>query len=375
MDIILAEEQRLLQETTRRFLESRSPVAALRRLIGDETEFDREIWRQGAELGWCSLLVPEDHGGVAESAQGVIDAAIVAEELGRVVFSGPFLPVNVMAFAVAQAGSDAQRQALLPGLAAGELIASWCFSPPGPASGIQPGGVRTTRAGNAFILDGASSYVEHAHSADQLLVTAGGDEGVSQFLVPIATAGVTVSALEALDLGRPLSEVRFDGVQLGADALLGALGGAATQVERQLQVALALQCAEIVGVADRTLEFTLDYVKQRVAFGRPIGSFQALKHRLADHATQLEGSKAAAAYAAQAVQNDAPDAAIAVSVAKSQCGRSGTDIIRDCLQMHGGIGMTFDHDIHLYLRRAVSNEALWGTPAAHYERLCQLAGL
>jgi len=130
-----------------------------------------------------------------------------------------------------------------------------------------------------------------------------------------------------------------------------------------------------VGVTDRALEFTLDWVNQRMAFGRPIGSFQALKHRLADHVTQLEGAKAITAYAASAVQSRAEDAAIAVSIAKSQCGRFSVEIIRDCLQMHGGIGMTFDHDIHFYLRRAVSNEALFGTPARHHERLCRLAGL
>ena len=139
--------------------------------------------------------------------------------------------------------------------------------------------------------------------------------------------------------------------------------------------AVVLQCAEIVGVVDRALEFTLDYVKERIAFGRPIGSFQALKHRLADHAAQLEGAKAITAYAAQAVQARAADAAAAASIAKSQCGRFGTEIIRDCVQLHGGIGVTWEHDIHFYLRRAVSNEALWGTPADHHDRLCRIAGL
>jgi alkylation response protein AidB-like acyl-CoA dehydrogenase len=164
-------------------------------------------------------------------------------------------------------------------------------------------------------------------------------------------------------------------VSVGANALLGDAGAAADQVERQLQFALVLQCAETVGVTDRVFEFTLDWVKQRYAFGRPIGSYQALKHRLADHAAQLEAAKAASAHAARSVQTGAADAAIAVSVAKSHCGRQSTEIIRDCLQLHGGIGLTWDHDIHFYLRRAVSNEALWGTPAAHHERLCRLAGL
>jgi len=375
VDIILSDDQKMLQETARRFLENRSPIGAVRKIVGDESGLDRDIWRQGAELGWLSLFVPEDNGGIAESANGLVDAAIVAEELGRVVFAGPFLPVNVVAYAIAQAGSEAQRESALAGLAAGEQIAAWCFSGRGPKAGVEPGAVKAEKSGNGFVLNGTAGFVQDAHNADLLLVTAADGAGVSQFLIPAKTPGVTIAPLDALDLGRRLADVRFDGVRVDADALVGEAGAAADLVERQLQVAVTLQSAETVGVADRTLEFTLDWVKQRVAFGRVIGSFQGLKHRLADHVTQLEAAKAATAYAARAIQNGAPDAAIAASAAKAQAGKYGVEIIRDCLQMHGGIGMTYDHDIHFYLRRAVSNEALFGTPAAHYERLCRLAGL
>jgi alkylation response protein AidB-like acyl-CoA dehydrogenase len=375
VDVILSDDQKMLQDTARRFLESKSPIGAVRKLATNEVGLDRHIWRQGAELGWLSLFTPEDFGGLSEATEGLVDAAIVAEELGRVVFAGPFLPVNVVSFALAQAGSQAQRESALPALATGEQIAAWCFSGRGPKAGVEPGAVRAEKSGNGFVLNGTAGFVQDAHNADLLLVTASDGAGVSQFLIPAKTAGVTISRLDALDLGRRLADVRFDGVQVDADALVGEAGGAADLVERQLQIALVLQSAETVGVADRTLEFTLDWVKQRVAFGRVIGSFQGLKHRLADHVTQLEGAKAATAYAAQAVQAGAPDAAIAASAAKAQAGKFGTEIIRDCLQMHGGIGMTYDHDIHFYLRRAVSNEALFGSPAAHYERLCRLAGL
>lgn len=375
MDVSAGEAQRLLQESTRRFLEHRSPIGALRRLVDNGAGIDREVWREATQLGWIALFTPEEHGGLAESAQGVIDAAIIAEELGRVGFNGPFRAISVVAFAVAQAGSEAQCRALLPGLAVGELLAAWCFAGPGVKSGIEPGSVVVARARDGFVLNGIAGYVEDAQLADHLLVTAVGEDGLSQFVIPASSPGVSITPLNTLDLGRRLADVSFEDVAVPAGALLGAPGGAADQMERQLQVALALQCAETVGVIDRALEFTLEYVKQRVAFGRPIGSFQSLKHRLADHATQLEGARAAAAHAAKSVQNAAPDAAIAVSVAKSHCGRFGTEIIRDCLQMHGGIGMTWDHDIHLYLRRAVSNEVLWGTSTVHHERLCRLAGL
>lgn len=375
MDVTLNEDQLMLQDMTRRFLEDRSPIGALRKLVDGTDTLDRGIWREGAELGWVALFVPEANGGIAEATLGVVDAAIVAEELGRVVFAGPFLSTSVVADAIAGAGSAMQRDAWLPGMASGDTLAAWCFAGTGVKGGAQPGGVKVSADGGGFILDGLAAYVEDAAAADLLLVTAVGDGGISQFLVPPGLAGVTIEPLEALDLGRRLANVRFAGVRIGPDALLGDSGDATEQVERQLQVALVLQCAETVGVTDRAFEFTLEWVQQRYAFGRPIGSFQALKHRLADHAAQLEGAKAAAAHAARAVQAGAPDAAIAVSVAKSQCGRFATEIIRDCLQMHGGIGLTWDHDIHFYLRRAVSNEALWGTPAAHHERLCRLAGL
>jgi alkylation response protein AidB-like acyl-CoA dehydrogenase len=374
MDVVLNENQTILQQATRRFLQDRVPIGTVRKLADSGAAFDGAAWRACAEQGWLALFTPEAFGGMAESAQGVVDAAIIAEELGRVVFAGPFLPASVVALAITHAGSVAQKERFLPALGSGELRAAWCLSGAGPKAGIDPGAVRVAREADHYVLDGVAGFVEDAEHADLLLVTAAGEDGVSQFLLPAATAGVTIEPLTALDLGRRLARVRFSGVRAEPETLLGQLGGAAADVERQLQVALVLQCAETVGVTDRALEFTLDYVQQRVAFGRQIGSFQALKHRLADHAAQLEGAKAATAHAARAVQSEAVDAGIAVSIAKSQCGRQGTEIIRDCLQMHGGIGMTWDHDIHFYLRRAVSNEALWGAPAAHHERLCRLAG-
>jgi alkylation response protein AidB-like acyl-CoA dehydrogenase len=229
--------------------------------------------------------------------------------------------------------------------------------------------------GDGFVLSGRAAFVENAVDADLLLVTAAGRDGLLQFVLPTGTKGVSISPRDPLDLGRTVADVSFDNVAVTADTLLGEAGQAADAVERQLQVALALQCAETVGVTDRAFEFTMEWVRERHAFGRPIGSFQAIKHRLADHAAQLEGAKAAAAHAARAVQEQAPDAAIAVSVAKSQCGRQAVEILRDCIQFHGGIGVTWEHDLHFYARRAVANESLWGTPAAHHERLCRLAGL
>ena len=375
MDVTLNEDQTMLQDMTRRFLEDRSPIGALRKQANAKEGFDRDVWKEGAELGWIALFVPEENGGIAESAGGVADAAIVAEELGRVVYSGPFLSNSAVAYAIARSGSAKQREAHLPGLASGETMGAWCLSGRGPMAGIDAGSIQARQSGNGYELTGLAAFVQDAADADVLLVTAADGDGISQFVISAKADGVSIEPMDALDLGRRLSVVRFDNVKTDADALLGEAGAGAEALEKQLQAVVALQCAETVGVTDRAFEFTLEWVNDRYAFGRPIGSYQGLKHRLARHCGHLEGAKAAAAYAAKAVQDDAPDAAIAVSVAKSQCGRAATEIIRDCLQMHGGIGLTWEHDIHLYLRRAVSNEQLWGSPAAHHERLCQLAGV
>ncbi len=375
MDIDLTEDQRLLQDSTRRFVEDRSPIGVLRKLADSKQGLAMEAWRNGAEQGWVALFVPEAFGGFAESAKGLVDGAIVAEELGRVVYPGPFLSSAVTAFAIAESGSDHQKAAYLPALAAGESVVAWAVASLGVQAGLTPGGVRVVRDGDGFRLFGAARFVEDAEIASTLLVSAVSDGGVSQFLLPADVAGVSIRPLDALDLGRRLATVEFADVVVGADALLGVFEGAADAVERQIQTAVVLQCAETVGVVDRALEICLDYTKQRLVFGRPVASYQAIKHRLADHVTQLEGMKAAVAHAAKAVQANAADAGIAISIAKSQCGRWGTEIVRDCMHLHGGIGVTWEHDMHFYLRRAVSNEALLGTPGAHHERLCRLAGL
>ncbi len=204
-------------------------------------------------------------------------------------------------------------------------------------------------------------------------MTARGQDGPSQFLVTRDQPGITVEPLESLDLARRLATVRFEGVEVGPDSLLGSAGEAGPAVEYQRQVALVLQCAESVGATAQALEMTVDYAKERVAFGRPIGSYQALKHRMSDHRMWLEGSFATTAYAARAVDDRANDAAIAARVAAAHVGRHSSAILHDCIQLHGGIGMTWEHDLHLYSRRVISNEVLYGTPDDHQKALVDLA--
>ena len=373
MEIGLSDDQELFRETTRRALDERSPISRVRELIDDPLGFDRAFWAQGAELGWYSMLIPEEYGGGTVSGEGLVDLTIVAEELGRAVHPGPFHTTNVVASALAEFGSPRQREEVLPKIAAGELIASWAYAEPDRDWSASSVALTASPSGTGFVLDGVKAYVHDAEAADLLLVTALAPQGLTQFLVPRGAAGMTIEPLECLDLARRMADVRFDGVSVAADGVVGEVGGAAPAVERQTQVALVLQCADSVGATDQGLALTVQYSKDRVAFGRPIGSYQALKHRMADHRMWLEGSFATTAYAARAVDGRKRDAAISARIAKAHVGKWSSAILHDCIQLHGGIGMTYEYDLHLYFRRVISNEVLHGSPNEHYRELVDLA--
>jgi alkylation response protein AidB-like acyl-CoA dehydrogenase len=299
----------------------------------------------------------------------------VAEEMGRLVSPGPFLPVNVVAAALAWNGSEVQRSEVLPGLLAGETFAAWAHSEPGGRWCPDQLTTSAVIAGDEVMLDGEKAYVEALGVADNVLVTARSGEDVSQVLVPvIGTPGMSVVRGRSVDMTRRFGRIVFHGVRLPRRAVVGEVGGAASAIERQLALALALQCAELVGLAARTLEFTLEYGRDRIAFGRPIVSFQALKHRIADMVVSLEGSKALSDDLAEAVDTQRHDTVISASVTKAYVGERCVDIVDDCVQITGGIGITWEHDIHLYNRRATVDRAMYGTPEEHKERLVSLIG-
>ncbi|MEQ1787448.1 MAG: acyl-CoA dehydrogenase family protein, partial [Acidimicrobiales bacterium] len=355
----LSEDQAFFQQTTRKFLAAECPIATVRALEPEPRGFDPEWWRRGAELGWTSMLVAEADGGGCLSEHGLFDLVLVAEEMGRLVAPGPLVPVNVVADALSRAGSPDQRAAVLPGLLAGTAVAAWC--------GVTP--VAGARDGDAVVLRGRVSLVEAGAQAQHLLVTVDLPEGPTQVLVPADAPGLTVTPLGGLDLVRRFASIAFDGVTVPADAVVGPVGGAADQIEHQLQVAGVLQCAETVGVADAMFERTLEYLGDRYSFGRPLSSYQALKHRVADDKMALEASHAIATAAAVAVATEAADAGEVVSAAKAWIGPHVTELLQDCVQLHGGIGVTWEHDLHLYLRRATVNRVTYGTPEEHAERV------
>jgi alkylation response protein AidB-like acyl-CoA dehydrogenase len=303
------------------------------------------------------------------SGAGLLDAAIIAEQLGRFVQPGPFIPVNVVAAAIAAEGDAAQREALLPGIVTGEQVVTWAFA---DACGNWDAGagVQARRDGDDLVLSGRRGCVQDALGADALLVVASLDGVPVQVLVPARAPGVAIRPLHTLDLSRRFADVEFHAVRVGSGNLLGT--GGAGPLDAQLLNAIVLTCADTIGAIDALFTMTVTYARQRIAFGRPIGSFQAIKHILADQALYLEACKAAAAAAATAVQASAPDCAEIASMAAAYIGDVACDIAQECLQVHGGTGYAWEHDLHLYLRRVRSNSLLFGEPPWHRERVCAL---
>ena len=361
MELELSEEQAFFAETTRRFLASESSLAAVRALEHDPLGYDPEVWARGAELGWTSLLVGEEHGGGCFSEHGLSDLVLVAEEMGRVVSPGPLVPVNVVAEAVGRHGSLAQRTAVLPRLLDGLGVAAWCGPRPLKAKPAPDGG---------WLLSGTAHAVEAGAQASHLLVAFRSDRGIGQVLLPATMPGITITPLEGLDLVRRFASVHLHHVPAGEADLIGPLGpDAEAEIDRQLQVACVLQCAETVGAMDAVFAMTVEYLGDRFSFGRPLSSYQALKHRVADQKVWLEASHGIATAAARAVAAGTPDAADLVDAAERWIGPRATELVQDCIQLHGGIGVTWEHDLHLYLRRVTVNRATYGTPEEHAERI------
>jgi alkylation response protein AidB-like acyl-CoA dehydrogenase len=360
----LSEDQEFFLATTRKFLAAEAPITTVRALEPDPAGFSAEYWRRGAGLGWTSLLVPEEHGGGSVAEHGLADLVLVAEEMGRRVAPGPLSPANLVASSLGTLGGPVQRLAVLPGLLSGEAVAAWT----GPGR-VDAAADASPDGDGGWMLSGVAAPVEAGAQAAVLLVAAMAPEGPTLLLVEPDQPGVDVVPLGGLDLVRRYAEVRFDGARVPTEAVVGEAGGAAGEIERLWHVACVLQCAEMVGVMDQVFETTLEYLGDRYSFGRPLSSYQALKHRIADQKVWLEASHAAATAAARAVAHGTDDAAELVSAAKAWIGPHATELVQECIQLHGGIGVTWEHDLHLYLRRATVDRLTYGTPEDHAERI------
>jgi alkylation response protein AidB-like acyl-CoA dehydrogenase len=375
MDFELSADQKLFRATTREFLEKEMPLTRVRELADSGVGFEADWWRRGSELGWNAMVVDPAAGGDSISGEGLVDACIVAEEMGRLVSPGPLVGGNVVAAALSEAANADEHAEVISALMAGEAVASWAVYEPGRGWAPLAPTVQATRDGSGYVLSGVKDRVDSGDQADYFLVTAAGADGVAQFVVPAAAPGVTVTAEQSLDLVRRYARVDLDGVRVPADAVVSPAGAVEAAVNRQIQIAVALQCAETAGVVQRVFEFTVQWAFDRYSFGRPLASYQALKHRFADMKLWLEACLATSGAAAHAAARRADDADELASVAKSYVGQRATDIIQDCVQLHGGIGVTWEHDIHLYLRRATVNRAMFGSPSEHRRRLADILGV
>lgn len=356
-------DQRFFQETTARFLDERVPTAELRRLRDDPLGYDPGYWRQGAELGWTSLLVAEEHGGGRLSDHGLVDLAMLAYEFGRHAAPGPLMATNVVAAALSECPCEA-GEAVLTRLVEGAATATWC---PGveSAAGASSTTVAVHEEGDHLVVSGTAPVADSVAGAAHLLVTGVTGSGLTQVLVDRDAPGVTVAPLRCVDLTRRLGKVVLAGVSVERTSLVGGLGRAAGQVARQRRVALAVSTAEAVGAMQAGFDMTVAWAFDRYSFGRPLASYQEIKHRFADMKTWLEASHAVSDAATDAAATGADGADELLSAAKAYVGQFGSELLQDCVQIHGGIGVTFEHDLHAYLRRHTLFRTLLGTPDLH----------
>ena len=357
----------LFATTTQSFLEKEAPLSRLRELHAAGTSFDTDWWPRAAELGWTSLIVPDDLGGGSVSGSGVRDLAMVAELAGKTVAPGPLHPVSTVLAGLVEAPEN--HQGTIESLISGELVASWAVYEPGKSWAPMDPGVTATPTASGFRLDGVKDRVEAGAESAVLLVVADCEGSPRQFLVPTDATGVRVESQRSVDLVKSYARVHFDGVEVDSSAAVGTAEQTPELITRQSQIAQILQCAEVVGILDAVLKFTIQWGFDRHSFGRPLGSYQALKHRYADLKIWFEACKAATNAAVAAVADRSPDAEMAVSVAKSYVGEYAPGMLQDCVQLHGGIGVTWEHDLHLYLRRVLLDRSMFGTPEDHNLRV------
>jgi len=376
MDIGFTEEQELLRETARRFLENECDTQFVRRRMAEPEAVTDEFWQKLAEQGWLGIIYPEEASG---SGLGLVDLVVLMEEMGHAVMPGPFLSTVLLGgAAIAEAGSPAQFREWLPRIAAGNAKAALAWTEPNlrwDAAGIA---MPAREAGGRYILSGTKLFVGDANLADVAIVAARSrdgstmEDGISLFLVPKDTPGVTVTVMPTIDETRKLCEVRLDNVALPADALLGEIHRGWAPLSRVIARATVALAAEMCGGAQRVLDMTVAYAKIRIAFGKPIGSYQGVKHQAADMLVALENAKSLTYYAAWAFDQGLDEAPLAVSMAKAAASDMARKVAGTGIQLHGGIGMTWEHDLQLYFKRAKASEVAFGDATWHRDRVARL---
>jgi len=342
-------DQLLFQQTTATFLDELVPPAVLRQLRDDPTGEPDGYWARGADLGWISPLVREEDGGGAIGEHGLVDLTLIAYEFGRHAAPGPIGPTNIVAALLSQRGGGAHTDAVAS-LVAGAATAAWCLTEPAPNDRLgaltNDGALEVRIDGDEVVLDGTKRPVEAAPDADFLLVTGRTGTGLTNVLVPTSTPGVTVRTLRSPELSRRYGTVEFADVRLPISAIVGAPGEAGDDVEWGLLIGRTIAAAESVGAMQAAFDMTVEWAFDRYSFGRPLSSYQALKHRFADMKSWLEAAHAIADATALAAATGDPIASDSAMAAAAFIGEYGTELAHDCVQIHGGIGVTFEHDLH-----------------------------
>ena len=373
MNVALSEEQEELRRGVRRFLEDKSPESEVRRLMETAEGFDPAVWAQMArELGLVGLHLPEELGG---SGSTFLDLALVLEEMGRALLPSPFLSSVVLAAgALLASGDEGAAKDLVPGIASGEVRATLAVAEQGGSWDPAAVAVRATRRDGGYVLDGRKTFVLDGHTAGLILVVArtGGEpgraDGLSLLAVDAGAPGLERTPLVTLDLTRKQARLDFSGTPA---RLVGAEGEAAPALARALDLGAVALAAEQVGGAQACLDMSVGYARTRMQFGRPIGSFQAVKHKCADMLVETESARSAAYYAAAAAADDPGELPVAASLAKAYCSDAFFRAAADTIQIHGGIGFTWEHPAHLYFRRAKASQLLLGSPGYHRELLAR----
>ena len=376
MDFAFSEEQEMLRASAREFLAKECPSSYVRRMMDADDAWDEALWKKMADLGWTGLGIPEAYGGVGT----FLDLVVVLEEAGRALLPGPFFSTMGLGVpALIEAATEAQKRETLTRIASGGARATVALTEPAGRWDADGVALSAQQSGDGWRLDGVKLFVQDAAVAEYTVLAArtraGGEAGVTLFLISGRPQGMTVTPLKTMDMTRRWYEVRFDGVKVPDDAVMGTVDQGWTPLRRALDWAEAGLCAEMVGGAQHVLDVSVEYAKTRQQFGKPIGIYQAVSHKLADMLLETESARSATYYASWAVDADSPDRSLAASMAKAYTSDAYRRAAGNGIQVHGGIGFTWEHDMHLYFKRAKASEVTLGDATYHRELVAQALDL
>jgi len=368
LDFGFSEEQEMLRDAAQRFLADNCSTKFVRQMMADTTAHDSAFWQKLVGQGWPGLLISEQYGGTNGT---FLDMTVIIEEMGKAILPGPFFAAALLGAPLfIEGASDDLKKEFLPKMAEGKFIATAAIAE--AAGRFDSGGIeiKATKKGASYAISGEKFFVPDAHVADAIVVAArtgqgSGESGISLLCVPATEKGITVTQLKTVDMTRRMCHVKFDNVQ--ADTVIGKENDGWRVLHRVLDIAIAGLSTEMVGTAQKALDIAVDYAKTRVQFGKPIGSFQAVKHKCVDMMVAVENARSLTYYASWTVDERVPEAASAVPMAKAYASDMAKNVTSEAIQVHGGIGFTWEHDMHLYHRRALAGEANLGNAPVHRE--------